>query len=67
MVILCPLKEQACKNSVKTQKINLKRRKVRIQSRSTLMKYVPCCLKTIFLLTLTLEIVIKRQILKRDQ
>lgn len=31
------------------------------------MQYVTCSLKTIFLLTLTLETVIRRQILKGDQ
>ena len=57
-VIFCSLLEQACKSSVQTLPINLKR-DVRIQSYFTLMKYVTCSLKPIFLLTLTLEKVIQ--------
>lgn len=49
------VREQAGKSSVKTPRINLKRREVRIQSYFTLMKYVTRSLKIIFLLAPTLN------------
>lgn len=56
--LLSSTKQQACKSSLKTLRIKWKRREFWTRLGDTLMKYVTCCLKTIFLLTLTLEIVI---------